>query len=140
MSDALTPRDREFLQTPRLGFLTVDPDGGRVLGEAGGPPGADLAVLDWGRRVAAVAHERRQALDDLVLTTERAFHVVRLVLVDTAAPEDGSAWGGAGMRDCSLAEVSEEDVRQSDTARRRGGTGPRCVDGRAHVGPACSRG
>ena len=27
MSDALTPRDREFLQTPRLGFLTVDPDG-----------------------------------------------------------------------------------------------------------------
>lgn len=72
--------------------LTVDADGDRVLGEAGGPPGSDLAVLDWGRRVAAVARERRQALDDLVLTTERAFHVVRLVPVDGAAPEDGSAW------------------------------------------------
>jgi hypothetical protein len=71
--------------------LAVDVEGHRVRGEAGGPPGADLAVLDWARRVAAVSHERRRTLEDLVLTTEHAFHVVRLVPLDPGT-QDAAAW------------------------------------------------
>ena len=69
--------------------LAVDAAGDRVRGEAGGPPRTDLAVLDWARRVAAVSAERRHALEDLVLTTEHAFHVVRLVPDE---PDGGAAW------------------------------------------------
>jgi hypothetical protein len=94
-SNALTRFVEGLAELPGAEYvLAVDADGDRVLGEAGGPPGADLAVLDWARRVASVAHERRHALEDLVLTTERAFHVVRLVPVDPEAPDDGSAWVG----------------------------------------------
>jgi hypothetical protein len=94
-SDALARFVEGLAELPGAEYvLAVDAEGHRVLGEAGGPPGADLAVLDWARRVAAVAHERHHALEDLVLTTERAFHVVRLVPADPEAPEDRSAWVG----------------------------------------------
>ncbi len=72
--------------------LAVDAEGERVRGEAGGPPEADLAVLAWARRVASVSQERRQAFEDLVLTTDTAFHLVRLVPVDPEAADDEAAW------------------------------------------------
>src|SRR6202012_2887970 len=72
--------------------LAVDGEGERVRGEAGGPPGAGLAVLAWARRLASVSQERRQEFEDLVLTTDTAFHPVRLVPVDPEAPDDDAAW------------------------------------------------
>ncbi|HEY2193231.1 MAG TPA: hypothetical protein VGH76_13180, partial [Actinomycetospora sp.] len=59
--------------------LAVDAGGERVRGEWGGPPGPAMAVIDWARRVAEVSHGRRHELEDLVLTTDTAFHLVRLV-------------------------------------------------------------
>lgn len=91
--DTLTRFVEELAALPGAEYvLAVDADGHRVLGETGGPPGSDLAVLDWARRVAAVSRERRHALEDLVLTTERAYHVARLVPVDLEAPDDRAAW------------------------------------------------
>ncbi len=72
--------------------LVVDAEGERVRGETGGPPEADLAVLAWARRVASVSRERRQTFEDLVLTTDTAFHLVRMVPVDPGAPESDAAW------------------------------------------------
>jgi hypothetical protein len=59
--------------------LVVDASGERVRGELGGPPDADLAVLSWARRLADVSRERGRAMEDVVLTTESAFHLVRSV-------------------------------------------------------------
>ncbi|MDL5159367.1 hypothetical protein [Actinomycetospora termitidis] len=59
--------------------LVVDASGERVRGELGGPPEADLAVLTWARRLADVSRERGRAMEDVVLTTESAFHLVRAV-------------------------------------------------------------
>ncbi|MDT7745786.1 MAG: hypothetical protein QOE59_4864 [Actinomycetota bacterium] len=91
-SDALTRFVAGLAALPGAEYvLAVDAAGDRVRGEAGGPPRADLAVLDWARRVAAVSQERRHALEDLVLTTERAIHVVRLVPDDPDDPDDPDA-------------------------------------------------
>ncbi|MEJ2866648.1 hypothetical protein WCD74_02655 [Actinomycetospora sp. OC33-EN08] len=59
--------------------LVVDASGERVRGELGGPPDADLAVLTWARRLADVSRERGRAMEDVVLTTATAFHLVRAV-------------------------------------------------------------
>lgn len=67
--------------------LALDVDGERVRGESGGAPGPALAVLGWARRVADVCHERRHDLEDLVLTTDTAFHLVRLVAPERDAGE-----------------------------------------------------
>ncbi len=67
--------------------LALDVDGERVRGESGGAPGPALAVLGWARRVADVCHERCHDLEDLVLTTETAFHLVRLVAPERDAGE-----------------------------------------------------
>lgn len=59
--------------------LAVDASGERVRGELGGPPESDLAVLSWARRLADVSRERGRAMEDVVLTTGTAFHLVRSV-------------------------------------------------------------
>jgi hypothetical protein len=69
--------------------LAVDAGGDRVRGESGGPPGPAMALIDWARRVADVSHERRHDLEDLVLTTDTAFHLVRLV---APRPGNGLLW------------------------------------------------
>jgi hypothetical protein len=90
-SDAITRFVEGLAALPGAEYvLAVDAEGDRVRGEAGGPPTADLAVLTWARRVATASRERRHALEDLVVTTERAFHVVRLV--DPDGRGSGAAW------------------------------------------------
>ncbi|MCD2186502.1 hypothetical protein LN037_04945, partial [Actinomycetospora sp. SF1] len=59
--------------------LVVDAIGDHVRGELGGPPDADLAVLTWARRIADVSRERGRTMEDVVLTTESAHHLVRTV-------------------------------------------------------------
>ncbi|NMO93034.1 hypothetical protein [Actinomycetospora sp. TBRC 11914] len=70
--------------------LAVDAGGDRVRGESGGPPGPAMAIVDWARRVADISHERHHDLEDLVLTTDDAFHLVRLVTTDPA--DRGPLW------------------------------------------------
>ncbi|WP_433802694.1 hypothetical protein [Actinomycetospora sp. CA-084318] len=59
--------------------LVVDAAGDHVRGELGGPADADPAILAWARRIADVSRERGRALEDVVLTTETAHHLVRTV-------------------------------------------------------------
>ncbi|MFC5065832.1 hypothetical protein ACFPBZ_26700, partial [Actinomycetospora atypica] len=59
-------------------------DGDRVRAELGGAPDADLAVLDWARRLASISQERGRVFSDVVLTTEVAFHLAR--------PLSGNRW------------------------------------------------
>lgn len=55
----------------------------RVLAEIGTDEGTAAAVLAWGGRAAAVAHDRDLALDDVIVTTDAAHHLLRVV---------GSGW------------------------------------------------
>lgn len=59
----------------------TDPDGHdrRVVAEIGTDEGAAAAVLGWGNRAAGVATDRDLALDDLIVTTDTAHHLLRAV-------------------------------------------------------------
>ncbi|WP_133828811.1 hypothetical protein [Actinomycetospora succinea] len=59
----------------------TDPDGHdrRVVDEIGTDEGTAAAVLAWGRRAAAVAGDRDLALDDVIVTTDTAHHLLRAV-------------------------------------------------------------
>ncbi|MEJ2887422.1 hypothetical protein [Actinomycetospora aeridis] len=48
-----------------------------VLAEIGTDEGTADAVLAWGRRAGAVAADRDLALDDVIVTTDRAHHLLR---------------------------------------------------------------
>ncbi|MEJ2859654.1 hypothetical protein [Actinomycetospora flava] len=59
----------------------TDPDGHdrRVVAEVGTDEGTAAAVLGWGRRAAGVAGDRDLALDDVIVTTDTAHHLLRAV-------------------------------------------------------------
>ncbi|MFC5138783.1 hypothetical protein ACFPK1_11115 [Actinomycetospora rhizophila] len=59
----------------------TDPEGHdrRVVAEVGTDEGTAAAVLAWGRRAAAVAGDRELALDDVIVTTDAAHHLLRAV-------------------------------------------------------------
>ncbi|PVZ11721.1 hypothetical protein [Actinomycetospora cinnamomea] len=58
----------------------LDASGGRVLAEIGADEGgATAAVLAWGHRAGAVATDRGRTLEDLIVTTDVAYHLVRAV-------------------------------------------------------------
>ncbi|MDD7937502.1 hypothetical protein PHK61_03605 [Actinomycetospora lutea] len=59
----------------------TDPEGHdrRVVAEIGTDEGTAAAVLAWGRRAAAVATDRDLALDDVIVTTDTAHHLLRAV-------------------------------------------------------------
>ncbi|HWN27921.1 MAG TPA: hypothetical protein VNP37_13220 [Actinomycetospora sp.] len=50
-----------------------------MLAAIGADEGTVAAVLAWGRRAGAVATERGRALDDLIVTTDAAHHLLRAV-------------------------------------------------------------
>jgi hypothetical protein len=66
----------------------VDRSGDHVLAEIGADSGAAAAVLAWGRRAGAVAGDRELAIDDLIVTSDVAHHLLR-ALDDPSAP---GAW------------------------------------------------
>ena len=69
----------------------VDASGNHVLADVGDDDARDDtvgAVLDWGRRAAAVAVDRELVLDDLIVTTDVAHHLLRRL--DT--PSAPGAW------------------------------------------------
>jgi hypothetical protein len=57
----------------------LDETDGRVLAAIGTDEGTVAAVLAWGRRARAVATDRGRALDDLIVTTDAAHHLLRAV-------------------------------------------------------------
>lgn len=63
--------------------LLIETDGGtgrggrRVLAEVGADEGTADAVLAWARHAGAVAVERELALDDLIVTSDVAYHLLR---------------------------------------------------------------
>ncbi|WP_433788067.1 hypothetical protein ACQPX6_14810 [Actinomycetospora sp. CA-101289] len=58
----------------------VDESDGRVLAAIGADDeGTVAAVLAWGRRAGAVAADRGRTLDDLIVTTDAAHHLLRAV-------------------------------------------------------------
>ncbi len=57
----------------------LDAADGRVLAAVGADEGTVAAVLAWGRRAGTVATERGRALDDLIVTTDAAHHLLRAV-------------------------------------------------------------
>jgi hypothetical protein len=57
----------------------VDDADGRVLAAIGADEGTAAAVLAWGRRAGAVATDRGRDLDDLIVTTDAAHHLLRAV-------------------------------------------------------------
>jgi hypothetical protein len=70
---------------PGLSHACLLEPGGHVLAEIGADEGAAAAaVLAWGRRAVAVATDRGRTLDDLIVTTDAAYHLVRAIggLVD----------------------------------------------------------
>jgi hypothetical protein len=57
----------------------LDEADGRVLAALGADEGTAAAVLAWGRHAGAVATDRGRALDDLIVTTDTAHHLLRAV-------------------------------------------------------------
>jgi hypothetical protein len=57
----------------------LDAHDGRVLAATGADEGTAEAVLAWGRRADAVATDRGRVLDDLIITTDAAHHLLRAV-------------------------------------------------------------
>lgn len=54
-------------------------EGGHVLAEIGTDAGAAPAVLAWGRRAGGVASDRGLALEDVIVTSDAAHHLLRAV-------------------------------------------------------------
>ena len=65
----------------------LDENGGRVLAEVGTDEGTAAAVLAWGRRAGGVATDRGLALEDVIVTSDAAHHLLRAV---DGAPSRGS--------------------------------------------------
>ncbi len=61
---------------------------GQRLDERGEDAGTALAVLEWGRRIASVSHARGRDLDDLMITSATAYHLLRPVPAGAA----GTVW------------------------------------------------
>jgi hypothetical protein len=62
-------------------------EGGHVLAEIGTDGGTAGAVLGWGRRAGGVASDRGLALEDVIVTSDAAHHLLRAV---DGAPSRGS--------------------------------------------------
>ena len=57
----------------------LDENGGRVLAEVGTDEGTAAAVLAWGRRAGGVATDRGLTLEDVIVTSDVAHHLLRAV-------------------------------------------------------------
>lgn len=73
---------------PGLVHACLLDEGGHVLAEIGTDGGTAGAVLAWGRRAGGVASDRGLALEDVIVTSDAADHLLRAV--DSAAPIRGS--------------------------------------------------
>ena len=65
--------------------VSLADDDGRLLSERGDAGAAGL-VLGWGRDVRAVSRSRARDLEDLMITSSSAYHLLRRVAVDGAEP------------------------------------------------------
>ncbi|MDD7918466.1 hypothetical protein [Actinomycetospora callitridis] len=72
---------------PGLAHACLLDEGGHVLGEIGTDGGTAGAVLAWGRRAGGVASDRGLALEDVIVTSDAAHHLLRAV---DGAPSRGS--------------------------------------------------
>lgn len=84
---ALLPALRDLPGFAHALITDTGPDGRdrRVVAEVGTDEGTAAAVLGWGRRAAGVAADRDLALDDVIVTTDTAHHLLRAV----GSPETG---------------------------------------------------
>ena len=72
---------------PGLAHASLLDEGGHVLAEIGTDGGTAGAVLGWGRRAGGVASDRGLALEDVIVTSDAAHHLLRAV---DGAPSRGS--------------------------------------------------
>jgi hypothetical protein len=69
---------QELLRLPGATYCcAVEQDSGQLLGEAGRDRGAADEVLPWGRTAAGFLAADGDDLDDVMMTSRRAYHLVR---------------------------------------------------------------
>lgn len=78
---------QELLRLPGATYCcAVEQDTGQVLGEAGRDGGDAGAVLPWGRSAAGFLAAGGDDLDDVMMTSRRAYHLVRRLDGQPARP------------------------------------------------------
>jgi hypothetical protein len=114
---------QELLQVPGANFCCIaDGAMGKVLASAGveadGGPGVPLAVLGWGATAAGyLAAAANDELDDLIVTSRRAYHLVRQLEGEAGQPlliymrlERPRANLAVGRRALATVEVASKPV------------------------------